>query len=92
MDLSRPVSVVLFVVAVVLGVIIARANGSVRDAAVIIGLLALLEGTREVSEATFRSLRERRLRRAARVTNRGRRRRRARRGRVRLAPSRRRSK
>jgi hypothetical protein len=67
MDLSRPVSVVLFVVAVVLGVIIARANGSVRDAAVIIGLLALLEGTREVSEAAFRSLRERRLRRAARA-------------------------
>jgi uncharacterized membrane protein HdeD (DUF308 family) len=54
------------IVAVVLGVIvIARPNGSVRGLAVTIGLVALLEGTREISEAAFRLRQERRFRRAA---------------------------
>jgi hypothetical protein len=35
--------------------LIARRYGTVREAAVIIGLLALLEGIREMSEAAFRA-------------------------------------
>jgi uncharacterized membrane protein HdeD (DUF308 family) len=61
-----PLSLIVAIVAVVLGVIlIARPNGSVRGAAVVIGLLALVEGTREVAEAAFRHHRERRVRQAA---------------------------
>jgi uncharacterized membrane protein HdeD (DUF308 family) len=60
-----PLSLIVAIVAVVLGVIlIARPNGSVRGAAVVIGLLALVEGTREVAEAAFRHHRERRVRQA----------------------------
>jgi uncharacterized membrane protein HdeD (DUF308 family) len=61
-----PVSLIVAIVAVVLGVIlIARPNSSVRGAAVLIGLLALLEGTREVAEAASRHHRERRINQAA---------------------------
>jgi uncharacterized membrane protein HdeD (DUF308 family) len=51
--------------ALVLGaILIARPGDSVRGVAVTIGLLALLEGTREVAEAAVRSRRERRIRQA----------------------------
>ena len=44
------------IVAGVLGVIlIAGSSGTVHDATVVIGLLALLEGIREISEAAFRA-------------------------------------
>ncbi len=60
-----PLSLIVAMVAVVLGVIlIARPGDSVRGVAVIIGLLALLEGTREVAEAAFRHRRDRRVRQA----------------------------
>ena len=59
-------SILFALIAVALGaILIARAEESVHTAAVIIGLLALLEGTREVVEAAFRQRRERRFRRAA---------------------------
>jgi len=61
-----PLSLVFAIAELVVGVIvIARAGGSVRGVAVTIGILALLEGTREVAEAVFRSRRERRISRAA---------------------------
>ena len=61
-------SLVVAIIAGVLGVIlVTRSGGSTRSAAVIIGLWALLEGAREVSEAGFRRRRERRLDRAASV-------------------------
>jgi hypothetical protein len=40
-------------------ILVASRDGTVREAAVLIGLLALLEGTREVSEAAFRARGER---------------------------------
>jgi uncharacterized membrane protein HdeD (DUF308 family) len=65
-DHPWPLSIMFAIVAVVLGVIlIARPNGSVRGVAVTIGLLALVEGTRELSEAAFRLRRERRFRHCA---------------------------
>lgn len=49
---SWPLSVVFAIVAVVLGtILVARRDQSVGDAADLIGLLALLEGTREVFDA-----------------------------------------
>ncbi|HWS93583.1 MAG TPA: DUF308 domain-containing protein [Mycobacterium sp.] len=55
-------SVVVAIIAGVLGVVlIARSGGSVRTTAVTIGLLMLLEGTREVSEGGVRHRRDRRL-------------------------------
>jgi uncharacterized membrane protein HdeD (DUF308 family) len=63
-------SLAIAIIAGVLGVIlIARSSGSTRGAAVIIGLWALLEGTREVSEAGLRQRRERQLHRAAHATS-----------------------
>jgi uncharacterized membrane protein HdeD (DUF308 family) len=61
-----PLSLVFAISELVVGVIvITRPGESVRGLAVIIGLLALLEGTREIAEAVFRSRRERQMRRAA---------------------------
>jgi uncharacterized membrane protein HdeD (DUF308 family) len=55
-------SIVFAIMAGALGVIlIARSGGSVRSTSVTIGLLALLEGAREVCDAGLRSRRERRL-------------------------------
>jgi uncharacterized membrane protein HdeD (DUF308 family) len=60
-----PLSLIAAIVAVVLGVIlIARPGDSVRGVAITIGLLALLEGTREIAEAAFRHRRDRRVRQA----------------------------
>jgi uncharacterized membrane protein HdeD (DUF308 family) len=57
-------SIVFAIIAGVLGVIliIARSGGSLRGTSVAIGLLALLEGAREVCEAGLRTRRERHLR------------------------------
>ena len=61
-----PLSLVFAISELVVGVIvIGRPGDSVRGVAVTIGLLALLEGTREIAEAAFRSRRERRIRRTA---------------------------
>jgi uncharacterized membrane protein HdeD (DUF308 family) len=61
-----PLSLVCAFAAAVLGVIlIARPNDSVRGVAVTIGLLALLEGTRDLTEAAVRHHRERRFRQLA---------------------------
>jgi uncharacterized membrane protein HdeD (DUF308 family) len=61
-----PLSLVFAIAELVVGVIVvARPGEPVRGLAVTIGLLALLEGTREIAEAVFRSRRERRIRRAA---------------------------
>jgi uncharacterized membrane protein HdeD (DUF308 family) len=61
-----PLSLVFAIAELVVGVIvIARPGESVRGLAVTIGLLALLEGTREIAEAVFRSRRERRISRTA---------------------------
>jgi uncharacterized membrane protein HdeD (DUF308 family) len=61
-----PLSLVFAISELVVGVIvIGRPGDSVRGVAVTIGLLALLEGTREIAEAVFRSRRERRIHRAA---------------------------
>ena len=63
-------SLVIAMIGGLFGVIlIARSGGSTRDAAVVMGLWALLEGTREVSEAGFLHRRERRLHRAAHATS-----------------------
>jgi uncharacterized membrane protein HdeD (DUF308 family) len=60
-----PLSIVFALIAVVLGgILIGQPGDSVDGAAVTIGLLALLEGTREIAEAAFRQRRERRFRRA----------------------------
>jgi uncharacterized membrane protein HdeD (DUF308 family) len=60
-----PLSLVFATIAGVLGMIlVARSSASVHDTAVVIGLVALVEGTRELSEAALRDRRERRLRRA----------------------------
>ena len=60
-------SLVFAVAAGVIGVIlIAGSSGSVRRIAVTIGLLLLLEGTGEISEAALRDRGKRRLRRGAR--------------------------
>jgi uncharacterized membrane protein HdeD (DUF308 family) len=61
-----PLSLVFAISELVVGVIvIGRPGDSVRGVAVTIALLALLEGTREIAEAVFRSRRERRIRRTA---------------------------
>ena len=66
---DRPWWLLFLVVAVAAGglgvVLIARSNGSVRGTAVTIGLVLLLEGMREVSEAALRERQQRRLGRAA---------------------------
>jgi uncharacterized membrane protein HdeD (DUF308 family) len=60
-----PLSLIFAIGGLVLGVILTtRPGDSVRGVAVTIGLLALLEGTREIAEAAVRSRRERRIRRA----------------------------
>ena len=60
---GRCQGIVFALIVVVLGVIVIGRHGdSVRGAAVTIGLLALLEGTREVSEPVFCHRAERRLR------------------------------
>jgi uncharacterized membrane protein HdeD (DUF308 family) len=61
-----PLSLVFAISELVVGVlVIARPGDSVRGVAVTVGLLTLLEGTREIAEAAFRSRRERRISRAA---------------------------
>jgi uncharacterized membrane protein HdeD (DUF308 family) len=62
-----PLSIVFASIAGVLGtILVARSDASVRDTSVIIGLVALVEGTRELSEAALGDRQARRLRRAAR--------------------------
>jgi uncharacterized membrane protein HdeD (DUF308 family) len=60
-----PLSLMFAIGGLVLGVIlIGRPGDSVRGVAVVIGLLGLVEGTREVAEAAFRHRRDRRVRQA----------------------------
>jgi uncharacterized membrane protein HdeD (DUF308 family) len=59
-------SLVFAISELVVGVIvIARPGDSVRGLAVVIGILAFLEATREIAEAVFRSRRDRRIHQAA---------------------------
>ena len=61
-----PISLVFAISELIVGVIVIAGPGdSLRGLAVTIGLLALLEATREIAEAVFRSRRERRIRRPA---------------------------